>query len=108
MGFLKMGKDFMGMFKCTYFPKPYLVPAYIFKPLSTLKTWPLGPLGGNIPLFSVFYLLTVSLCSLLHAASKVSFQSHSLCREVSWLQNKLDPDPVFKAGWTLSVDGVSY
>lgn len=32
----------------------------------------------------------------------------SLCREVSWLQNKLDPNPVFKAGWTLSVDSVLY
>lgn len=73
-----------------------------------LKTWPLGPLGWNVHLFSVFYLLTMSLRSHLHAASKVSFQCLSLCRGVSWLQNKLDPHPVFKAGWTLSVDGVSY
>lgn len=27
-------------------------------------------------------------------------------REVSWLQNKMDPNPVFKARWTLSVAGV--
>ena len=73
-----------------------------------LKTWPLGPLGWNVHLFSMFYLLTVSLCSHLHTASKVSFQCLSLSREVSWLQNKLDPNLVFKAGWTLSVDGLSY
>lgn len=50
----------------------------------------------------------MSLRSYLHAASKVSCQCLSLCREVSWLQNKLDPNPIFKARWTLSVDGVSY
>lgn len=72
----------MRMFKCTYFPKPYVVPAYIFKPLSTFKTVLLASLGWNVHLFSVF------LHRHLHAVSKVSSPHSSLHTEVSWLQNQ--------------------
>lgn len=78
----------------------------IFLSWVPLKFCPLGPLGWNVHLFSVFYLLTMSLRSHLHAVSKVSSPCFSLHREVSWLQNKMDPNPVFKVKWTLSVAGV--
>lgn len=71
-----------------------------------LKLCPLGLTGWNVHLFSVFYLLTMSLHSHLHAVSKVSSPCFSLHREVSWLQNKMDPNPVFKARCTLCVAGV--
>lgn len=45
----------MGMFKCTYFPKPYVVPAYTFKPLSTFKT--LSPWPNWLKCSSVFSVL---------------------------------------------------
>lgn len=45
----------MGMFKCTYFPKPYVVPAYTFKPLSTFKT--LSPWPPWLKCSSVFSVL---------------------------------------------------
>lgn len=64
---------------------------------------PLGPLGWNVHLFSVFYLLTMFLHSYLHAVSKVSSPCFSLLRGVSWLENEIGPNPVFKASWTLSV-----
>lgn len=46
------------------------------------------------------------LHSNLHAVSKVSSPHFSLLREVSWLENEVDPNPVFKASWTLSFAGV--
>lgn len=70
------------------------------------KFRPLGPLGWNVHLFSVFHLLTMFLHSHLHAVSKVSSPCFSLLREVSWLENEIDPNPVFKASWTLSVADV--
>lgn len=70
------------------------------------KFHPLGPLGWNVHLFSVFYLLTMFLHSYLHTVSKVSSPCFSLLRGVSWLENEIDPNPVFKASWTLSVAGV--
>lgn len=72
-----------------------------------LKLCALDLLGWNVRLFSVFYLLTVFLHRHLHAVSKVPFPRFSLRREVSWLQNQMDPYPVSKARWTLCVaDGL--
>lgn len=99
-----MWEDFMGMFKCTYFPKPCVVLAYISRPLNTFKTLSPCPPGWNVHLFSVFYLLTMFLHRHLSAVSKVSSPCFSLLREVSWLE--IYPNPVFKASWTLSVAGV--
>lgn len=45
----------MGMFKCTYFPKPYVVFAYISKPLNTFKT--LSPCPPSLKCSSVFSVL---------------------------------------------------
>lgn len=90
VAFLKMREDFMGMFKCT---KPYLVPACVFKPWSTFKN--LVPWHRWLKCLSVFSVLpTLPLRSPLHAAS-----------EVSW-RDKMDPNRIFKAGWTLSVGRV--
>lgn len=95
----------MGIFKCTYFPKPYVVPAYIFKPLRTFKI--LSPWTPWLKCSSVlvFYLLTLFLHRHLHTVSKVSSPCFTLRREVSWLQNQMDPYPFFKVRWTLSLAG---
>lgn len=52
------------MFKCTYFPKPHVVPAYVFKPLSTFKTlspWPSWLKCSQCFTYSTCFFIVISM-----------------------------------------------